>query len=1247
MTKTDMSSTDYTCRNAACDKRGKSILEVYANLAGGKCPSCGHLLSAVTSELSETAQRVIESYPGPIALSLQLLHEKVDVEARAKSLVDVFTNVLKLQAMVVLSEYLRSDIVDDNLTQIIRKKLARPLVSGWITFLEASLTRLEDEGHKFFAPELKMAYESAETKRKKNELIDLPEKGYYDLDGDFIETKTKLALVRALGSYRNKFSHGLNQTEKESRKEFDFYLGVLETLLDEMAWMADYTLLKREGDKVWRMMGAEPQQVEMPWPEEVSTSLALLCPESERALVLFPLLIVPREYITEVADGEDLLIYDQDTGKRLQYVSPRGHCRVIEGTHRDWHKLLEAKEVILPALGPDDLTPEELATRAQRVTADAEELLHASRKVLKGIYVQREDSEGHLRFFPGTSFPLALVTSQAGGGKTSLLHHLANEWAKQDMSVVLLRAMAIKGSDLMSALRDELRLSNEVDAKSLAERGASDEHPLIIVLDGLNENGQREALLASILALAEEVRETCHLKLVLSWRSEQSEWTEAAKQHVKLFLPEPESSSTKDDEIPRLHLGPWSHDDVKKLWKTLQKSDKKSEKKRFLQSIVYEQVYERNRATAELLKNPLMVRLFLEAFRDEKLPGQLSYQSIFEQWLKKLGERTRDDNRFLYDLARILMEGGSTAVDLDSLYDDPRTKELVRRTDVASPFDKLVHREGVLAELSSTDGVKVSFTMDRFLEQAAGSTLIEDGQADRPEDLVGALERLKKYPLATEIVKVALTRRVDSEGRKYLWDFLDVVPPDEASVADELVGRLVQETQEPATIAAELMASPGEGSLDAALGAGAYLRSENLFTLTREFWEPVEQSAKALPASHRLALFYDNLGGLFRDLGEHEQAREYYEKSLAIVRDIYGEQHPDVAISYNNLGTLLSALGEHEQAREYYEKSLAIFRDIYGEQHPDIAASYNNLGTLFRDLGEHEQAREYYEKSLAIARDIYGEQHPKVATSYGNLGLLLHDLGEHEQAREYYEKSLAIVRDIYGEQHPDIAASYGNLALLLRDLGEHERAREYLEKSLAIARDIYGEQHPDVAVSYGSLGLLLRDLGEHEQAREHLKKSLAIVRDIYGEQHPKVAASYDNLGMLLSDLGEHEQAREYLEKSLDIDRDIFGEQHPDVAVSYNNLGLLLSYLGEHEQAREYLEKSLDIRLKIFGEQHRDVATSYNNLGLLLRDLGEHEQAREYLEKSLDIFRDIYGEQHPIVAASYNNLCMLLSDLGEH
>ena len=52
-----------------------------------------------------------------------------------------------------------------------------------------------------------------------------------------------------------------------------------------------------------------------------------------------------------------------------------------------------------------------------------------------------------------------------------------------------------------------------------------------------------------------------------------------------------------------------------------------------------------------------------------------------------------------------------------------------------------------------------------------------------------------------------------------------------------------------------------------------------------------------------LVTIYHNLGGVHQDLGDLQQAKQYYEKALKIRTEKLGSNHVDVARSYNNLGT--------------------------------------------------------------------------------------------------------------------------------------------------------------------------------------------------------------------------------------------------------------------------------------------------------------------------------------------------------
>ena len=80
-----------------------------------------------------------------------------------------------------------------------------------------------------------------------------------------------------------------------------------------------------------------------------------------------------------------------------------------------------------------------------------------------------------------------------------------------------------------------------------------------------------------------------------------------------------------------------------------------------------------------------------------------------------------------------------------------------------------------------------------------------------------------------------------------------------------------------------------------------------------------------------------------RDLGEHQQAKQYYERALSIQLNKLGPEHVDVARTYRNMGRLHKGLGDHQQAREYYERALSVQVNKLRPDHVDEARTYRLL----------------------------------------------------------------------------------------------------------------------------------------------------------------------------------------------------------------------------------------------------------------------------------------------------------------
>ena len=65
-----------------------------------------------------------------------------------------------------------------------------------------------------------------------------------------------------------------------------------------------------------------------------------------------------------------------------------------------------------------------------------------------------------------------------------------------------------------------------------------------------------------------------------------------------------------------------------------------------------------------------------------------------------------------------------------------------------------------------------------------------------------------------------------------------------------------------------------------------------------------------------------------------------------MIKDAVEQKDGDVAKLLNELGFDLDTLGEPKKAIEYYEKALAILLKVYGENHPDTKSVIGNLAYI-------------------------------------------------------------------------------------------------------------------------------------------------------------------------------------------------------------------------------------------------------------------------------------------------------------
>ena len=282
----------------------------------------------------------------------------------------------------------------------------------------------------------------------------------------------------------------------------------------------------------------------------------------------------------------------------------------------------------------------------------------------------------------------------------------------------------------------------------------------------------------------------------------------------------------------------------------------------------------------------------------------------------------------------------------------------------------------------------------------------------------------------------------------------------------------------------------------------------------------------------RLAADPEATAGLLTRLGaylwrraEPRQARQLFERALAILETRLGPDHPDVARSLNNIGNSLRGNGELPAARTYYERALPILKARLGPDHPDTARVLNNLGAVLGALGDLDAAREAHQRTQAILEAQLGPDHPHRAHALSSLGSVAYQRGDLRVARTYYEQALDVYKARLGADHPDTASTLANLANVLRDLGYLPAARAALERAQAIFEARLDPNHPDLVQTQASLQIVLDDLRDPDPptGRTPAAGALPLYEARVGSGNPLATTILSNPARIPPALGQSAQ----------------------------------------------------------------------------------------------------------------------------
>lgn len=580
----------YQCITATCE----ASLERWGFLSFQKCPICGEALKiSVTSKNVDLEAACCLQIPYMIAYPLSQLKTEHDPYRQLHLAKDAFSNFLKHIGLLVFSEYIASSLKLQKFTRLYESYLSRPQLGHWNAFIREAIEVLEEAEHSWLIPELPRAYYEINARAD--------EEGHSLID--------RLILMR-----NQVLGHGFVPSLSASQMSLTRLMSDFLELLKYFEFCQKYELrsgpLNRTSNQELSLMGASPAIVNK--RDEGPTHPYIQLESGRRYLELAPFFISPQLYFPKsISSKSTLMLYEQNTGKRVIYFGPESVIGETDGSAFDALSLILRKKQSMPAL---DLSSIDEADAAELVAVhnsiQIDSLVSAGNILVnkKGlhIYERRPEIEAKIVSWSGSEYPLGLVLATPGAGKTNLFVSMIDLLSDHGHMVVLVRAKNCLDNSVGNHIANQLNLGSEEGLISFVnnfQRGKIFQR-FIVLIDGLNEHFDPLSLFKDASRLASKIKS----KFLISCR-DSTYWRQIiAEIHfnaAELMLFELELLNLKD---------------LERLWDRYTRPTQESEHPVFKINTSLKELYYNQPVIYQSLKNPLHLRLFLDTYSGKSLP---------------------------------------------------------------------------------------------------------------------------------------------------------------------------------------------------------------------------------------------------------------------------------------------------------------------------------------------------------------------------------------------------------------------------------------------------------------------------------------------------------------------------------------------------------------------------------------------------------------------------------------------------
>ncbi len=197
----------------------------------------------------------------------------------------------------------------------------------------------------------------------------------------------------------------------------------------------------------------------------------------------------------------------------------------------------------------------------------------------------------------------------------------------------------------------------------------------------------------------------------------------------------------------------------------------------------------------------------------------------------------------------------------------------------------------------------------------------------------------------------------------------------------------------------------------------------------------------------QLAGLSASVGVLYDTVENDEEAIRFYERAIELYERLDPPALLEIADVCNNLGFIYRSLGDFKNSEKLFLRGLEICHKELGDDDEKTATICNNIGALYLKSGYDSQALEMHTMALEHRVKIHGNNHPDTAQSRANLALSMAQTGDLAGSRDHFDEAIAVYERYIQTASHEYAAVVENYIEVLKALGDEKEASHLLKKA--------------------------------------------------------------------------------------------------------------------------------------------------------------------------------------------------------